>query len=268
MTGFPRPKKTVQGVDVAGRVEAVGPDVAWARPGDEVFGACDGAFAEYVCGKEAGVAPKPSGLSFEQAAAVPLAGCTALQALRDHGHLQAGQNVLINGAGGGVGTFAVQVAKALGAHVTGVCSTRNVEMVRSLGAHQVVDYTTEDFTRNSHGYDLVVDLVGNRPVRSLRRPLVPGGVLVLVGGGGGKLLGPLSQMLRARLLAPFLRLRLAIVMAKVTNDDLVTLTKLIDAGDVTPVVDRVYRLSQAPEAVRHVETMHGRGKTVITVAEA
>ena len=267
MTGFPRPKKTVQGVDVAGRVEAVGANVARSRPGDEVFGTCDGAFAEYARGKEADLAPKPSGLSFGQAASVPLAGCTALQALRDHGHLQAGQNVLINGAAGGVGTFAVQVAKALGARVTGVCSTRNVEMVRSLGADQVVDYTTEDFTRKSHGYDLVVDLVGNRPVRSLRRPLAPGGVLVIVGGGGGKLLGPLSQMLRARLLAPLLRLHVAIVMAKVTNDDLLALTKLIEAGDVTPVVDRAYPLNQAPEAVRHVETMHGRGKTVITVAE-
>jgi NADPH:quinone reductase-like Zn-dependent oxidoreductase len=205
MTGFPRPKRTVPGVDVAGVVERVGANVTGMQPGDEVFGWCWGTFAEYVCGGEKDLVPKPEGLSFTEAAAVPLAGQTALQALRDHGKLQPGQRVLVNGAAGGVGTFAVQVAKALGAHVVGVCSTRNVEMVRSIGADEVVDYTAEDFTHKKEGYDLVLDTVGNRSLSRMRRALAPHGTLLVVGAGGGRLLGPVSQMLRATTALPLCR---------------------------------------------------------------
>ena len=263
MTGFPRPKRTIPGVDVAGVVERVGANVTSLQPGDEVFGWCWGTFAEYVCGGEKDLAPKPEGLSFTDAAAVPLAGQTALQALRDRGKVKPGHRVLVNGAAGGVGTFAVQVAKALGAHVTGVCSTNNVGLVRSIGADEVVDYTAEDFTDRRKSYDLVVDAVGNRSLSRLRRALVPDGTLVLVGGGGGRLLGPLSQMLRARLISPFVGQSLVLLMAKQSREDLLTLKQMIEEGKVRPVVERTYSLAEAAEAVRHVEAHHARGKVVL-----
>jgi NADPH:quinone reductase-like Zn-dependent oxidoreductase len=265
MTGFPRPKRTVPGVDVAGVVERVGANVTGMQPGDEVFGWCWGTFAEYVCGGEQDLAPKPEGLSFTEAAAVPLAAQTALQALRDHGKLQPGQRVLVNGAAGGVGTFAVQVAKALGAYVAGVCSTKNVEMVRSLGADEVVDYTAEDFTHKKQGYDLVLDTVGNRSLSRMRRALAPHGALVVVGAGGGRLLGPLSQMLRARLLSPFVGQSVVTFMAKQSRQDLLTLKQMIDEGKVRPVIERTYSLAEAAEAVRHVGAHHARGKVVLSL---
>ena len=204
MVGFRRPKQIVRGADVAGRVEAVGKNVTRFRPGDEVFGAGkSGSLAEYVRSGENDFAPKPAALSFEQAAALPMAGCTALQAVRDHGKLQPGQSVLINGAAGGVGTFAVQIAKAFGGEVTGVCSTGNVDMVRAIGADNVVDYTVEDFTRKGPRYDLIIDTVGNRSLTAIRRALTPKGTFVLLGGGGGRLLGPLPLLLRARVLSLF-----------------------------------------------------------------
>jgi NADPH:quinone reductase-like Zn-dependent oxidoreductase len=193
-SGLRRPKRTVLGVDLAGTVEKVGLNMTQFRAGDEVFGTCNGAFAEYVCGREQDFAPRPIGLTFEQAAAIPIAACTALQALRDRGRVEPGQRVLINGAAGGVGTFAVQIAKAFGADVTGVCSTRNLELVRSIGADQVIDYTAEDFTRSGRQYDLMLDTVGNRPLSELRRAMAPKGTLLLVGGGGGRLLGPATQL--------------------------------------------------------------------------
>ena len=265
MTGVRRPKSSRPGADVAGYVEAVGANITELRPGDEVFGGCDGAFAEYVCGKERHFVPKPARLTFEQAAAIPVAGCTALQALRDVGKVQPGQRVLINGAAGGVGTFAVQIAKAFGADVTGVCSTRNLEMVRSIGADTVVDYTVEDFTRTGARYDVIVDNVGNRSLSALRRAMTAKGTLVIVGGGGGRLLGPMTQMLKARVLSRFVGQRLLMFVATLNKEDLLVLKELIDAGKVTPVVDRTYPLSEAPEAIRYLETRHARGKVVVTV---
>jgi NADPH:quinone reductase-like Zn-dependent oxidoreductase len=250
---------------VAGHVEAVGKNVTQFRPGDEAFGGRAGAFAEYVRGREKNFAPKPAGLTFEQAAAIPIAGCTALQAFRDQGLLQPGQRVLINGAAGGVGTFAVQIAKGFGAHVTGVCSTRNVDMVGSIGADQVVDYTLEDFTRGGQRYDLILDAVGNRSLSHLRRALTPKGTLVLVGGAGGKLLGPLALLLRALVLSRFVGHPMLSFLAKLRKEDLVVLKELIEAGKVTPVIDRTYPLSDAPEAIRYLEAGHARGKVVITV---
>jgi NADPH:quinone reductase-like Zn-dependent oxidoreductase len=264
--GLRKPKHSVPGVDVAGHVEAVGESVTQFRPGDEVFGGRVGAFAEYVCGGENRFVPKPPGLTFEQAAAIPIAGCTALQGLRDRGQLQPGQKVLINGAAGGVGTFAVQIAKALGGDVTGVCSTRNVDLVRSIGADRVVDYTVEDFTRGGQRYELILDLVGNRSLPDLRRALTPKGTLVLSGGGvGGRWLGPLALMLRAMVLSRFMGQRMLPFLAKLRRDDLVVLKELIEAGKVTPVIDRAYPLSEAAEAIRHLEAGHARGKVVITV---
>jgi len=266
MTGRRRPKQSVRGVDVAGYVEAVGKNVTQFRPDGEVFGAgWSGAFAEYVRGGENDFTRKPASLTFEQAAAIPMAGCTAIQAVRDHGQLQPGQSVLVNGAAGGVGSFAVQIAKALGGEVTGVCSTSNVDMVRSIGANQVVDYTVEDFTRKGRRYDLILDTVGNRSLTALRRALTPKGTLVLLGGAGGRLLGPLPYLLRARVLSRFVGQRLLMFMAQLHNEDLVALTELVEAGKIRPVVGRTYPLSEAPEAIRYVETGHARGKTVITV---
>ena len=235
------------------------------RPGDEVFGTCHGAFAEYVCGPELKFASKPARLSFAEAAAIPVAGVTALQALRDRGDLQAGQRVLINGAAGGVGTFAVQIAKALGADVTGVCSTRNLELVRSIGADHVVDYTVDDFTRNGHQYDLILDTVGNRSFRDLRRATTAKGTIVVAGGGGGRLFGPITQIVRALMLSPLVSQRVRVVMTNVRKEDLVFLKGLVDEGKVTPVIDRTYPLSEAAEAVRYLEGRHARGKVVITV---
>ncbi|MEV6713377.1 NAD(P)-dependent alcohol dehydrogenase [Lentzea sp. NPDC051208] len=269
--GVTAPKRKIRGRDFAGRVEAVGRDVRRFRPGDEVYGdlgAADGAFAEYVCVSEDLVETKPATLTFEQAAAVPLAGHTALKGLRDVGNLQPGQHVLVNGASGGVGTFAVQIANSMGATVTGVCRTRNVELVSSLGADHVIDYTKDDFTRNGTRYDLVLDLVGNHSLTALRRALTPGGTIVLSGGGvfsGGSFVGPMWLMIRAKLLAPFVRDRLLVLTTTVDREILTALRHLAESGGFTPVVDRTYSLDEVPDAVRYVETEHARAKVVITV---
>jgi NADPH:quinone reductase-like Zn-dependent oxidoreductase len=263
--GLRRPKQSVRGVDVAGQVEAVGKDVTRFRPGDEVFGTGPGAFAEYASAGEAKLVLKPADLTFEQAAAVPVAGITALQALRDKGQIQAGQKVLVNGAAGGVGTFAVQMAKVFGTDVTGVCSTKNVELVRSIGADHVIDYTLEDFTRAAQRYDLILDAVGNHSVREFRRALTPKGTLVLVGGGHGNWIGPLALPLRAVAVSRFVGQRMLLLLAKITDADLAALAELIEAGKITPVIDRTYPLDEVPEAIRYLEAGHARGKVVITV---
>ncbi|MGV9249432.1 NAD(P)-dependent alcohol dehydrogenase [Streptomyces sp. NPDC003710] len=266
--GWRRPKARIRGRDFAGRVEAVGSEVKGLAPGDEVFGEADGAFAEYVCAPATAVAAKPTRLSFEQAAAMPLAANTALIGLRDIAKVQAGQKVLVNGASGGVGTFAVQLAKAYGADVTGVCRTRNVEMVRSLGADHVIDYTQEDFTRGGPRYDIVLDLVGNHSLTALRRALTPTGTLVLSGGGvyqGGSLVGPMALFIRRQLLAPFVRQRLLELPARQTKENLTTLRELVDSGEIAPVIDRTYSLGEVPEAIRYVAIEHARAKVVITV---
>jgi NADPH:quinone reductase-like Zn-dependent oxidoreductase len=262
--GRRRPKRSVRGVDMAGVVEAVGRNVTHVAPGDAVYGwGRFGALAEYERAGEHSCVPKPDGISFEQAAAIPMAGCTALQALRDKGRLAPGQTVVINGAAGGIGTFAVQIAKALGAEVTGVCSTRNVELVRSLGADHVIDYTADDFTRGKR-YDLVVDLVGNRSLRALRRALTPKGTFVAVGGGDGRWIGPLLLPLKALLVSRFVGQRLLPFLAKLNRDDLLFVNQLVDDGKLVPVVDRTYPLSEAPDAIRYLEEGHARGKVVVT----
>ncbi|MFD4669887.1 NAD(P)-dependent alcohol dehydrogenase [Lentzea sp. NPDC058450] len=269
--GLTRPKATIRGRDFAGTVEAVGRDVRRFRPGDEVFGdlgTADGAFAEYVSVPESLVETKPSTVTFAQAAALPLAGQTALKGLRDTGKLQPGQHVLINGASGGVGTFAVQIAKSLGATVTAVCSTRNVDLVQSLGADHVVDYTTTDFTTAGHRHDLIFDLVGNHSLAALRRALTPGGTIVLSGGGvfdGGSLLGPMRLMLSAKLRAPFVRDTLSVLTTAADRQFLTALSQMAESGGLTPVVERTYPLAEAREALKHVETDHARAKVVITV---
>jgi NADPH:quinone reductase-like Zn-dependent oxidoreductase len=263
--GLRKPKSDRLGVDEAGVVEAVGRNVTQFTPGDEVFGFRGGALAEYVCGKETSFAPKPAGLSFEQAAAIPCAGQTALQGLRDKGQLQPGQRVLINGASGGVGTFAVQIAKALGAHVTAVCSTRNVDLVRSLGADEVVDYTKDDFTRGGQRYDLMVDIVGNRSFFACRRVLTPTATFVTIGARNGRWLAPLIPLIRARLLRRFVSQKLVGFFAKNSKEDLLVLKDLIEAGKVTPVIDRSYPLRETPDAIRHLEAGHARGKIVVTI---
>ncbi|KJY18246.1 MULTISPECIES: NAD(P)-dependent alcohol dehydrogenase [Streptomyces] len=266
--GLCGPKVRVRGTDFAGRVEAVGGDVTRLRPGDEVFGEAEGAFAEYVCASEDVVEPMPANLSFEQAAAVPLAGNTALMGLRDLGRVRPGQRVLVNGASGGVGTFAVQIAKAFGAEVTGVCGTRNTELVRSLGADHVVDYSREDFTRTGRRYDLVFDLVGNRSLTECRRALTPGGTLVLSGGGvseGGSLVGPIALLVKGRALAPFVRHRLLVLTATPDRRNLAALRELIESGRLAPAVDRTHPLHEVPEAIRYLEVEHARAKVVITL---
>jgi NADPH:quinone reductase-like Zn-dependent oxidoreductase len=263
--GFRRPRQTVPGVDLAGQVEAVGRNVTAFRPGDDVFGARAGAFAEFVCGRERNFVPKPVGLTFEQAAAVPTAAITALQGLRDKGQVQAGQKVLINGAGGGVGTFAVQIARSFGADVTGVTSTASVDLVRSIGAHRVIDYTREDFTRSGQRYDLILDIGGNRSMSDCRRVLVPDGTLVVVGGPAGRWFGPLARPLEALVLSRFVSQRMLPFLAHQSKEDLVVLKELIEAGKVSPVIDRCYPLVEAPEAIRYVEDGHARGKVVITM---
>ncbi|QFZ23993.1 NAD(P)-dependent alcohol dehydrogenase [Saccharothrix syringae] len=267
--GLTAPKVRIRGTDFAGLVEAVGPGVTRFAPGDEVYGEVNGAFAEYVCAPQEVVAPKPADLTFEQAAALPLAGNTALLGLRDLGRVRPGQRVLVNGASGGVGTFAVQIAKSLGAEVTGVCGERNAELVRSLGAARVVDYRKEDFTRGGARYDVVFDLVGNRSLTDLRRVLAPGGTLLLSGGGvstGGSLIGPMGLSVRGQVAARFARdHRLLQVIAKPSAENLVALGELVSSGAVTPVVERTYPLSGVPDAIHHVETEHARAKVVITV---
>ncbi|SCF05209.1 NADPH:quinone reductase [Micromonospora coriariae] len=269
--GRSKPRARIRGRDFAGRVEAVGKQVRQLRPGDAVFGDlgdANGAFAEYVCVRETLVAPMPANLTPQQAAALPLAGITALMGLSEVGQVEPGHHVLINGASGGVGTLAVQLAKVLGAAVTGVCSTRNVDLVRSLGADHVVDYTRDDFARDSRRYDVVFDLVGNRSLTALRRVLTPTGTLVLSGGGvygGGSLIGPVKLIARGRLLAPFVRHRIVILTAAPSRQHLDTLRAHAETGRLTPVIDRTYPLHEVPEAMRYLEGEHARAKVVITV---
>ncbi|MFJ7777062.1 NAD(P)-dependent alcohol dehydrogenase [Streptomyces yangpuensis] len=263
--GLRAPRVRVPGMDLAGRVEAVGPGVTRVRPGDEVYGSCQGSFAEYACAKEDALAPKPANLGFEEAATVPVSAVTALKALRDAGRVRAGQSVLVLGASGGVGTYAVQVAKAFGAHVTGVCSGAKADLVRSIGADEVVDYTREDPVDGSRRYDLVLDIAGNRPLSRLRRALTARGTLVIVGGeDGGRWTGGNERQLRALLLSPFVgqRLRPLTVMEQ-HHSDLRALTELIEAGSVTPVVDRTYPLAEVPDAIRHLRSGRVRGKIAI-----
>jgi NADPH:quinone reductase-like Zn-dependent oxidoreductase len=268
--GLTRPRSQVAGIDAAGQVEAVGADVRGLHPGDEVMGFCPGSFAEYARTRADLLVPKPASLTFEQAAAVPMGAVTALRGIRTVGQVQPGQRVLVNGAAGGVGTFAVQIAAALGAEVTGVCSSRNVELVRSLGAAHVVDYTREDFTDGRVHYDVVLDNVGNRPLRRLRRALTPTGTLVANGGGSpGRVFGAVGAMLRMLAVNAFVRQRLRLILpaapAGPTHDDLLAVTALIEAGTLTPVVDRIYSLTDTAEGVRYVEQGHARGKAVVTV---
>ena len=267
-TGLRRPKVTRLGVDVAGQVEAVGKGVTQFRPGDGVFGACRGAFAEYVCAPERAQVPKPDNMTFEQAAAVPVAAISALQALRDKGRVKQGCRVLINGAAGGVGTFAVQIARVLWADVTGVCSTGNVGMVRSIGAHRVMDYTREDFTRSGQRYDVILDTVGNHSLSDCRRALVAGGTLVLVGGPNkGSWLGPLTGMLNAVVLSRFVSQRLLPFLARLNKDDLMALRGFLEAGKVAPVIDRTFPLNDVPGAIRYLEGGHAKGKVVISMEQ-
>lgn len=266
-TGLQKPKHTRLGADMAGEVESVGSSVTGLKPGDSVFGAVDGAFAEYVSASESLLALKPQNATYEQAAAVPIGGLTALQALRDKGKLQPGQKVLINGAAGGVGTFAVQISKWMGARVTGICSTRNVDLVRGIGAERVIDYTREDFTANSERYDVIFDLVGNRPLGDFRRVLKPRGIFIGCGGGGpetpaGHLLAGMIQQL---VLGWFTSQKLVGILAKRSKNDLGALSELMESGKVTPVIDRRFSLSEVPEAIRYLETGHARGKVVISL---
>jgi len=264
--GMRAPKTRVRGLDVAGRVEAVGKDVTSLKPGDAVFGIADGSFAEYARAREDKLAPKPANLTFEQAAAVPVSALTALQGVRDRGEVQPGQRVLIIGASGGVGTFAVQIAKAFGAEVTGVCSTAKVDLVRSLGADRVIDYTQDDIAVGGHRYDVILDIGGNRPLKELRRALTARGTLVIVGGeAGGRWLGGNDRQLRALLLSRFVGQKLGTFIASENAEDLIVLTELIESGQVVPVVDRTYSLSETPAAIRYIAEGHARGKVVINV---
>jgi NADPH:quinone reductase-like Zn-dependent oxidoreductase len=264
--GFRAPKNPVIGSDVAGVVETVGKDVSRFKAGDEVFGIGKGSYAEYVCALEDKLAPKPENLTFEQAAVVPIMGSTALQALRDHGKVRSGQEVLIIGASGGVGTFAVQIAKAFGAVVAGVCSTEKVEMVRSIGADRVIDYTREDFAEGDRRYDVILDIGGNSSLARLRRALAPRGTLVIAGGeGGGRWLGGTDRQIRAMLLSPFVGQNLGTFVASENHEDLLVLKELIESGKITPLIDKTYPLSEVPEAIRYLEEGHARGKVVISV---
>jgi NADPH:quinone reductase-like Zn-dependent oxidoreductase len=259
--GLLQPRDKSLGADFAGRVEAVGEGVTQYQSGDEVFGIRRGSFAEYVCAQEKLVALKPANVSFEAAAAVPLAALTALQALRDHGKLQAGQKVLIHGAGGGVATFAVQIAKSLGAEVTAVCGPRNLEVVRSAGARHVMDYTKEDFTKSGLHFDLIIAANGYRSIFDYRRVLRPNGIYVVVGGD-------LTQMLQALVLGPFLSRsgrKMTGMMTRPNHDDLAFLSELIEAGKLVPVIDRCYPLAKAAEAHRYVSEGHVRGKVILTI---
>lgn len=268
-TGLLAPKVGRLGVDLAGQVVAVGKNVTRFKPGDEVFGQRLGAFAEYVSATEKSLASKPAGVGFEEAASVPVAAVTALQGLRDHGKIRPGQKVLINGASGGVGTFAVQLARSFGAEVTGVCSTRNVQLVRSLGADHVIDYTREDFTQGAQRYDLILDMVGNHSLSDRMHVLTPRGILVLVGSTEkGLWLGPLRGMLEAAVLSRFASGHVTSMLARMNREDLNILGELMQAGKLKPVIDRRYGLSEVPEAIRYVEQGHARGKVVITLEHA
>jgi NADPH:quinone reductase-like Zn-dependent oxidoreductase len=264
--GFRAPKNPVIGSDVAGVVETVGNKVSTFQPGDEVFGIGKGSYAEYARAPEGKLAPKPSNLTFEQAAVLAIMGSTALQALRDHGRVESGQEVLIVGASGGVGTYAVQIAKAFGAQVTGVCSTQKVEMVRSIGADHVIDYRREDFAESGQRYDLILDIGGNSSLAHLRRALSSRGTLIIVGGeGGGRWLGGLQRQLWATMLSPFVGQKLGTFVSTPNHEDLLVLKELIESGKVTPVIDRTYPLAEVPEAIRYLEDGHAKGKVVITV---
>jgi NADPH:quinone reductase-like Zn-dependent oxidoreductase len=264
--GMRAPKASVPGREVAGRVEAVGRDVTTLAVGDEVFGIAEGAYAEYARARADKLAPRPSNLTFAQAAAVPVSGLTALQAVRDRGHVQAGQQVLVIGASGGVGTFAVQIAKAYGADVTGVCSTAKADMVQSIGAARVIDYTRGDVADSGHRYDVILDTGGNRPLRQLRRALTPRGTLVIVGGEiDWRWLGGIDRQLRAVVLSPFTRQQLGTLLCSENQADLLELTKLIESGQVTPVIGKLYPLSQTITAIRDMRDGHVRGKAVITL---
>jgi NADPH:quinone reductase-like Zn-dependent oxidoreductase len=264
--GLRKPRLGRPGVDAAGEVEAVGPNVTQFKPGDEVFGACRGALAEYACTAESKIAIKPDNVTFEQAASADVAGLTALQGLRDKGKIQPGSKVLVNGAAGGVGTFAVQIAKSFGADVTGVCSTRNIEMVRSIGADTVVDYTKEDFTKLPQRYDVILDCVGNHSFSACRRILNSDGRFVMVGAPhDASVMGLLAQMIEALLLSLFVSQKAVMFIAKSSQDDLTLLGELIATGKLKPVIDKSYSLSEAADAVRHVEEGHARGKVLITL---
>jgi NADPH:quinone reductase-like Zn-dependent oxidoreductase len=265
-SGLPRPRRTSPGRDVAGRVEAVGAGVQRLAPGDEVFGECIGALAEFACGREGRLASKPAALSFEQAAAVPVSGVTALRALRDVAEVRPGAKVLVNGASGGVGTFAVQIAKALGAQVTGVCSTPNLELIRSIGADLAIDYTREDFTRGGERYDVILDNAGTRSLSECRRVLTPGGTLIPNNGTtGGRWFGTIGRSLGALMMSPFVGQRLRPFFSTTTREHLESLTELIDAGSVMPVIAATYDLSRSADALDHVGTGHAAGKVVITL---
>ena len=267
VSGLSKLKNSRPGRDVAGQVEAVGSNVTQFKPGDAVFGWCGGAFAEYACTPQSRLVIKPDNASFEQAAAVPLAGITALQGLRDAGKVQPGQKILINGASGGVGTFAVQIAKSLGADVTAVCSTRNVDQARSIGADHVIDYTREDFTKSGQHYDLIFDLVANHSFSARRRVLNPKGTYIGAGivGLGGSMVRLLAHQITELLCSLFVTQKFVTLMAKISKEDLAILGELIEAGKITPVIDKYYSLSEAPAAIRYLEQGHARGKVVITL---
>src|ERR671914_1220731 len=264
--GLRAPKNPVIGSEVSGVVEAIGKDVSTYQPGDEVFGIGKGSYAEYARAPEDKLAPKPENLAFEQAAVLAIMSSTALQALRDQGRVEPGQEVLIIGASGGVGTYAVQIAKAFGAHVTGVCSTKKVEMVRSIGADHVIDYTREDFAEGEQRYDLILDIGGNSSLSRLRRTLAPEGTLIITGGeGGGRWLGGTDRQLRAMILSPFVGQKLGTFVNKENHEDLLVLKELIESGKITPVIDRTYPLAEVPEAIRYLEGGHAKRKVVISV---
>ena len=264
--GLRKPKVGIRGWDVAGTVEAVGPDVTGVQPGDEVIGTVEGSFAELAIARAEKLVPKPARLSFEEGAAVPISGVTALRAIRDEAKVQPGQTVLVIGAAGGVGSLAVQIAKTFGAEVTAVCSTSKADLVRSIGANEVIDYTREDFTDGSRRWDVIIDTAGRRPLSQLRRALTSKGTLVIVGGdGGGRWTGGFFRgTLRAPAVSLFVGQRLRGLATKVTKEDLIAVTELIEAGTVTPLIDRTYRLVEAPDAIRYLEEGHSRGKIVIT----
>jgi NADPH:quinone reductase-like Zn-dependent oxidoreductase len=265
IAGLRKPKFPGLGVDVAGQVEALGAKVSHFKVGDEVFGSCKGAFAEYVCASESVLVTKPANVTFEQAASVPVAAYTALQGLRDKGRIQAGQKVLVNGAAGGVGTFAVQIAKSFGADVTGVCSTRNLEMVRSIGADRAIDYTQEDFTKSAQRYDIFFDCVGNHSLSATMRVLSPEGIYVGAGGTTDNwMIGPLARAISSLVLSLFGSQKFLMILAKPSKQDLTFMLEQMESGKITPVIDRLYNLNEVPEAIRYLETGRARGKVIIT----
>jgi NADPH:quinone reductase-like Zn-dependent oxidoreductase len=261
--GLQKPKEPRVGRDVAGEVESVGKNITRFKPGDEVFGGCIGSLAEYACASESKLALKPSSIPFDEAASVPIAALTALQALRDNGQIKRGQKVLINGAAGGVGTFAVQISKALGSHVTGVCSATGMDMLRAIGADQAIDYTREDFTRGTTKYDLILDNIGNHSLSACRRVLNSNGSLVMIGSKDIGVL--LARALHARVLSRVVSQKLSFLVARLTTEDLTIMAELMEAGKVRPVIDRRYKLNEAPQAMRYLEEGHARGKVVIDI---